>query len=97
MLLFMVRLGVGLGRGEQSSCGGRGCDEPGSRVLGLSISHERELETALSLLSLPSSEFSRALPKAGSMFVSNQSATESRLDLPPDPKMDLLCHLRRSS
>lgn len=93
----MVRLGMGLGRGEQSGCRGLGCDEPGSRVRGLSIPHERELEAALGLLSLPSSEFSRALPKAGSIFVSNQSATEPRLDLPPDPKMDPLCHLRRSS
>ena len=93
----MVRLGVGLGRGEQSSCGGMGCGEPGSRVPSLSVSHERELEMALGFLSLPSSEFSRALPKAISMFVSNQSETESRLDLPPDPKMDLLRLLSWSS
>lgn len=39
----------------------------------------------------PLAEFFRALLEAGSMFVSNLSETESRLDLPPDRKMDLLC------
>lgn len=74
---------------------GLGCGEPSSRVPSLSISHEQELGIILILLCLSSSEFSRALPKDGYMFVSNQSETMS--DLPPDPKMDLLCLLSQIS
>lgn len=46
MLLFMVKLGMDLGRGEKRSCEDLGCGEPGSHVPSLPASHERELEIA---------------------------------------------------